>query len=140
MKKFEDIYIELVDKVKGIEGFELNAHNLIKILRITIEIVEVLEMPGKEKKTLVIDLIKKYIQESDINETEKNICLEMINNGTLAETIDLVIDASNGELDVNNVIDLGKSCCAVLLKVILQRKEKKKKKKRVKLLVNPINK
>tara|TARA_Y100001970_G_C13867846_1_gene667465 strand:- start:219 stop:632 length:414 start_codon:yes stop_codon:yes gene_type:complete len=135
MIKFEHLYNDLLERIEQIEGFELNAHNLIKLLRITIEIVEFVELPGKEKKNLVIDLLRKYVQESNINETEKNICLDMINNGALSETIDLVIDASNGELDVNNVIDLGKSCCAVLLKVLLQRKEKKKKKKRVKLLV-----
>lgn len=135
MKKFEEVYVDLLDKINTLEGFELNAHNLIKILKITIEIVEVLEMPGKEKKSLVIDLLRKYVQESSINETEKNICLEMINNGTLSETIDLVIDASNGRLEINNVIDLGQSCCAILLKVILQRKEKIKNKKRKKLLV-----
>tara|TARA_B110000305_G_C19233399_1_gene536279 strand:+ start:476 stop:892 length:417 start_codon:yes stop_codon:yes gene_type:complete len=135
MVKFEEVYKNLTGRIEKLESFELNAHNLIKLLRITIEIVETLELPGKDKKLLVIDLLKKYTTESSINEAEKNICLEMINNGTLSETIDLVIDASNGDLDINNVIDLGKSCCAILLRLILQRKEKKKRKKRVKLLV-----
>lgn len=136
MKQFKDIYKEFLDKINDIDSFELNPHNLIVLLKITIELVEFLELSGKQKKTLVIDLLKKYVNESEINITEKEICLDMINNGTIAETIDLVIDASNGNININNVIDLGTNCCAILLKVLLERREKKKvKKKRSRILL-----
>tara|TARA_B100001769_G_C21752850_1_gene412304 strand:- start:11 stop:418 length:408 start_codon:yes stop_codon:yes gene_type:complete len=132
--KFEHIFSELKNKIEEIDGFELNSHNLIKVLRITIEIVEVVSLPGNEKKLLVIDLVKKFVNDSKIDNKEKEICLELINNGTLGETIDLVVDASNGNLDINNIIDLGSSCCAILLKRLLEKKDKrKKKKKRAKL-------
>jgi len=124
--KFEHIFLELNNKIKEIDGFELNSHNVIKLLRITIEIVEVVNLKGNEKKLLVIDLVKKFIDESDIDNTEKKICLELITSGTLGETIDLVVDASNGNLNINNVIDLGSSCCAILLKKLLEKKNKKK--------------
>jgi hypothetical protein len=127
--KFEHIFLELKNKINQIDGFELNSHNLIKVLRITIEIVEVINLPGNEKKLLVIDLLKKYVDESNIVEKEKQLCFEIISNGTIGEIVDLVIDASNGYLDINNIIDLGTSCCAILLKKLLQKKNKKKKKK-----------
>ena len=136
MKEFKDIYKEFLDRISDIDSFELNPHNLIVLLKITIELVEFLELSGKQKKTLVIDLLKKYVNESEINITEKEICLDMINNGTIAETIDLVIDASNGNININNVIDLGTNCCAILFKVLLERREKKKvKKKRSRILL-----
>ena len=42
--KFEHIFLELNNKIKEIDGFELNSHNVIKLLRITIEIVEVVNL------------------------------------------------------------------------------------------------
>ncbi len=136
MKQFQEVYNALLKKINDTDSFELNPHNLIVLLKMTIELVEFLELSGREKKSLVIDLLKKYVNESKINETEKQICLDMINNGTISETIDLVIDASNGSLDINNVIDLGSSCCAILLKNLLERRDKKRKnKKRNKVLL-----
>ena len=136
MKQFQEVYNALLKKINDTDSFELNPHNLIVLLKMTIELVEFLELSGREKKSLVIDLLKKYVNESEINETEKQICLDMINNGTISETIDLVIDASNGSLDINNVIDLGSSCCAILLKNLLERRDKKRKnKKRNKVLL-----
>lgn len=137
MKKYQEVYNILLKKINDIDSFELNPHNLIVLLKITIELVEFLELSGREKKSLVIDLLKKYVNESEINENDKQICLDMINNGTISETIDLVIDASNGSLDINNVIDLGTSCCAILLKNLLERREKRRiKKKRSKILID----
>jgi len=133
---FEEVYNALLKKIDDTDSFELNPHNLIVLLKMTIELVEFQELSGREKKSLVIDFLKKYVNESKINETEKKICLDMINNGTISETIDLVIDSSNGSLDINNVIDLGTSCCAILLKKLLERREKRrKKKKRKKVLL-----
>ena len=136
MSKFEDTYKKFLDKIDNTDSFKLNPHNLIVLLKNSIEIVEFLELSGKQKKTLVIDLLKKYVNESDIDSNEKEICIDMINNGTISETIDLVVDASNGNININNVIDLGTNCCEILLKVLLERREKKKvKKKRSRILL-----
>ena len=137
--EFKNVYSIFENKVKELNAFQLNSRNVIKILKIAIEVVEFLDndISGKEKKNLVIQMIKKYIQDdNEISDVEKNICLEMINSGTIDETIDLVVDASNGNLDLNNVLNLGTSCCAILLKNLLQKKNKKKLKKRKKILVN----
>ena len=48
----------------------------------------------------------------------------------------LLNSTKNGNLDLNNVLNLGTSCCAILLKNLLQKKDKKKLKKRKKILVN----
>ena len=137
--EFKNVESIFENKVKELNAFQLNSRNVIKILKIAIEVVEFLDndISGKEKKNLVIQMIKKYIQDdNEISDVEKNICLEMINSGTIDETIDLVVDASNGNLDLNNVLNLGTSCCAILLKNLLQKKDKKKLKKRKKILVN----
>jgi hypothetical protein len=136
MVKFNKLYENFKTEIESIDGFQLNTHNLLKILKIGIEIVEFLNLKGSEKKRLVIDLVKKYVEEVEIDNLEKNMCLELVNNGTVEGTIELVISASNGELNINNVIDLGSSCCAILLKRLLMSRKRKKGRKRVVAKIN----
>lgn len=136
MVEFNKLYENFKAKIENIDGFQLNTHNLLKILKIGIEIVEFLNLKGTEKKRLVIDLVKKYVEEVEIDNLEKNMCLELINNGTVEGTIELVISASNGELNINNVIDLGSSCCAILLKRLLMSRKRKKGRKKVVAKIN----
>ena len=136
MVEFNKLYENFKTEIENIDGFQLNTHNLLKILKIGIEIVEFLNLKGTEKKRLVIDLVKKYVEEVEIDNLEKNMCLELINNGTVEGTIELVISASNGELNINNVIDLGSSCCALLLKRLLMSRKRKKGRKKVVAKIN----
>lgn len=136
MVEFNKLYENFKAEIENIDGFQLNTHNLLKILKIGIEIVEFLNLKGSEKKRLVIDLVKKYVEEVEIDNLEKNMCLELVNNGTVEGTIDLVISASNGELNINNVIDLGSSCCAILLKRLLMSRKRKKGRKKVVAKIN----
>ena len=136
MVEFNKLYENFKTEIENIDGFQLNTHNLLKILKIGIEIVEFLNLKGTEKKRLVIDLVKKYVEEVEIDNLEKNMCLELINNGTVEGTIELVISASNGELNINNVIDLGSSCCAILLKRLLMSRKRKKGRKKVVAKIN----
>lgn len=136
MVEFNKLYENFKTEIESIDGFQLNTHNLLKILKIGIEIVEFLNLKGSEKKRLVIDLVKKYVEEVEIDNLEKNMCLELVNNGTVEGTIELVISASNGELNINNVIDLGSSCCAILLKRLLMSRKRKNGRKRVVAKIN----
>lgn len=136
MVEFNKLYENFKTEIENIDGFQLNTHNLLKILKIGIEIVEFLNLKGTEKKRLVIDLVKKYVEEVEIDNLEKNMCLELLNNGTVEGTIELVISASNGELNINNVIDLGSSCCAILLKRLLMSRKRKKGRKKVVAKIN----
>lgn len=136
MVEFNKLYKNFKTEIESIDGFQLNTHNLLKILKIGIEIVEFLNLKGSEKKRLVIDLVKKYVEEVEIDNLEKNMCLELVNNGTVEGTIELVISASNGELNINNVIDLGSSCCAILLKRLLMSRKRKKGRKKVVAKIN----
>lgn len=136
MVEFNKLYKNFKTEIENIDGFQLNTHNLLKILKIGIEIVEFLNLKGSEKKRLVIDLVKKYIEEVEIDNLEKNMCLELVINGTVEGTIELVISASNGELNINNVIDLGSSCCAILLKRLLMSRKRKKGRKKVVAKIN----
>jgi len=72
--EFKNVYSIFENKVKELNAFQLNSRNVIKILKIAIEVVEFLDndISGKEKKNLVIQMIKKYIQDdNEISDVEK---------------------------------------------------------------------
>lgn len=93
-----------------IEGIEINAENIIKVLRFAMEVVEATETKGEEQKDLAIDLLKQVIINAPIADEKEKLLLDMIDEGILADTIDLVVQASKGELDVNAAVEVAQGC------------------------------
>lgn len=123
IKNFQKEYNELIENIRHIE---VNSKNLILILEYVIDVVEKIEgVKGNKKKALAILFITKLVEESGLNETDKKMCNDMIKDGIIGDTIDLVINAANGKLDINQVIDTGSKCCFFFLK--RGSKEKRKK-------------
>lgn len=101
MKKIET-YEETAEELKKKVGYiEVSVENLITILQYILEIVELTKKKGPQKKTLAITLLKQLIDESEANVIEKDDCYIMINNGTISNTIDLVISASKKKTKLN---------------------------------------
>ena len=53
----------------------------------------------------------------------------MINNGVVGDAIDLVINAVNGKLDFDDVIETGSRCCIFALLKFLQSNSSNKRQK-----------
>jgi hypothetical protein len=99
---------------KKIDHVKITSNNLILILEYIIELVEkVQDIKGNKKKVLAIILIKEVIEHSNMEENEKELCMNMINNGIIGNTIDLVINAANGKLDISQVIEETTNCCFI---------------------------
>ncbi len=110
----EDIVDELFDqchqhlKIK-IGNLEINFANIMTIVKFSMEVVEASKAKGERQKTLVILLVKQIVKDAPITDEQEKFLLDMINNGVLANTIDLVIDASKGNLNINTVSKCAKS-------------------------------
>jgi len=100
--------IELLNS--KIEGVEINAENIIKVLRFAMEVVEATETKGEEQKDIVIDLLKQVITAAPIADEKEKLLLDMIDEGILGSTIDFVISASKGELDINAAVEVAQNC------------------------------
>ena len=82
------------------------------ILEYVLDIVEHVEgIKGNKKKTLAILLITKVVENATLDEDDKNLCMAMIDNGVIGDTIDLVVNAHNGKLDFGDVVETGSKCC-----------------------------
>lgn len=105
-----EIYLIFKDKTYGLT---INSTNLTHIIRYAMETVEIYNLNGNQKKEMAISLIKQLI--NDVNQKEKDIILQLIENGSVPETIDIIIAASKGELKLNHIIRTGLNCCLTFL-------------------------
>jgi len=123
---YDKEYQELEKKIQHIK---VGAKTLMIILEYVLDIVEHVEgIKGNKKKTLAILLITKVVENATLDEDDKKLCMAMIDNGVIGDTIDLVVNAHNGKLDFGDVVDTGSKCCFfILLKMLSDRKDNRQK-------------
>ena len=67
-----------------------------------------------------------------MDEEDRKLCMTMINNGIVGDTIDLVINAVNGKLDFDDVVETGSRCCMFALLKVLQTNNRTNKRQKIK--------
>ena len=112
-KVFEDSLAKLK---LTIGDLEINAKSIITVVRFAIEIVEVTQVKGEEQRKLAVRLVKKVVEDAPISDDKEKFLLDMINEGILDNTIDLVVDASKGNININAVVKVASGCCALFKK------------------------
>ena len=94
---FEKCYEQLIILI---HEDELDSRSLDKALGFAMEIVEFSEAPSSVKKTLVVDLLKELASKS----SQPDLCLSIIESEYFVNSIDLVVRASKGKLNVNKLL------------------------------------
>ena len=107
-KLFDESLTELK---KRLAEKEVNAATLIVILRVAMEMVESTRLKGDEQKELANRLVRQVVVDAPIADENEKLLLDMIDKKVLENTIDLVVAASKGELDVNSAQEIAKTCC-----------------------------
>lgn len=112
MTTFEIAYNTFSQKM---DGKLIKPENIMIYVKYAMEIVELTNLKGAEQKQMVIDIIRKIVKDSCLND---RICLDFIESGTLSQTIDIIVDATKGNLAINKPIPLIKRvlvCCLPFL-------------------------
>lgn len=123
-RNFDREYEELNQNIQHIK---VGSQTLMLILEYVIEFVEKIEnIKGNKKKAIALLLIKRVVENADLEDEDRALCMAMINNGIIGDTIDLVINAVNGKLDLDEVIETGSKCCIFIL-LDLFRKQRNKR-------------
>ena len=92
-------------------NIEINGQNLMIIVKYAMEIVEVSELKGVEQKEIAIKLVKKLVDDSKLKDNIKLTINDIIDSGVLSVTIDLIVDATKGKIDINLKKKLKRFCC-----------------------------
>lgn len=97
--------------VNRLGGREVSPQTLMVIVKYAMEVVELTKLKGSEQRQMVVDVVKQVVVDAPISDEREKLCLDMIESGVLGQTIDLVVDASKGHLDINRVASLAENCC-----------------------------
>ena len=116
----------LEELTKKVSMIDIKTTTLPEIIKEAMQIVEQTTIKGTKQREFVINVLRKLFESLTDNE-DKKLLLQLLDNGTISNMIDLIIDATNGKLDINNTV---KTTSSLILLCIpyLQKKCKKIKK------------
>jgi hypothetical protein len=134
---YNELYYKLVIKIKNnFPDIKLNHKILFQILKIIIELLDFYDMTGEQKRELALKILRRYVNESIMSDIEKNLCNILIDDGTLSETINIIISATRGEFDIKDATELGltvlERLLIFMLKKLRERKKRRKKRRNIK--------
>ena len=107
---FSNLLAELKKNLNGISLSPLNMHTIIKD---TMELIEVTPLKGSQQKNFALRLLRELFKEVT-DGSEEAALLSLIDNGVVANIMDLIIDASKGKLNINTVTKTTQGCFSIL--------------------------
>ena len=135
-----ELIVSLVSSLKDRVGLEkLTTKTIHIVLKEAMELVEELNIPGSEKRDNVLRVVKVLVEDLVEDGNEKRLILDIIENNVLENTMDLIIKASKGEININNKATQNQivGCLTVSLRIIaslVTMCKKKPKDKEVKIV------
>ena len=94
-----------------IASLTIDTNTIMMVLQYAMEAVEVTTLSGHEKKEAVVDMIERAVFDAPMPTEVRNILLEMVNDGIISHTIDIIISASRGKLNVNSISGASQVVC-----------------------------
>ena len=110
----------LKEKTSAIEIRSSTIHLLIKYV---MEEIEDTPLKESEQKEMALKLIKELIKDLTENEDERAL-LQLLNDGTISNLIDLIVDASKGRLNINTVTKVTTGCLNTCLPYLFSKRKK----------------
>lgn len=100
------------DLIFKLGDMSITPDSIILVLQYTMEIVELTTLTGPEKKTAVMELVRSAVIDAPMDAHIEKILLEMIDDGILSHTIDIIVSAARGELHLNAVMSASTIACS----------------------------
>lgn len=112
----DPVFENALEQVKARIGVsEVTAQSLVLVVKYAMEVVELVDLKGSEQRELALRLVRRVVKDAPISDEKEKLCLDMIDSGAVGQTIDLVIDATNGHVNVNQVARVAENCCFTFL-------------------------
>ena len=120
LKKSLDVIKEKISVV------DVRASTIHLIIKYAIEELDNSELKGTEKKEVALKLIREIVKDLTEGEDEKKL-LGMLDDGTISNLIDLIIDATKGKINVNAITKVSVSCMSQCIPVFFSKLKNKVK-------------
>lgn len=126
-KDFNYCKEEFIKQVKE-NNVAISSESVMRLLRIAMVIVEQTKETGEKKKEFAILLLKElFLHDKTISPDTKLEVLNLLTNGVVSDSIDIIVDASKGKFEVNKiekvVEEVAKSCFTICLEKLFKKKQ-----------------
>lgn len=110
-EKMAEVINELTQTLEStVNTGDLDAKRLVQLIPDLMELVEKYpELKGRDKKRLVIEVLRKFVNNKVENEDKKTRLLELLDE-VVPDMVDIVVDASKGKLNVNAITQVATGC------------------------------
>ena len=107
---FEIIYNSTLSKVKEkISVISIRSTTLHLIIKYVMEEIEETSIKGAEQKEMALKIIRALVIDFTDGNDEK-VLLKLIDDNTISNLIDLIVDATKGKLNINSVAKVSSGC------------------------------
>ena len=123
-KATDKVFETLLEKAKEVG---VKKSTLALIIKFVMEAVEDTPVKGSEQKDYALRLIRSLVLELAEGD-DKEYLLIALDSGSVADTIDLIVAATRGELNVNMVVETATTSCLPCVMGIVSKRSRKEKK------------
>lgn len=125
IEKETSIFINITNIArKKLENVSLKPNTVHLVIKYIMELIEDTPLKGVEQKELGLKVMRELFK--DLTEGEDEIILlKLLDDGSISNIIDLVVDATNGKLNVNAVVNTSVQCITTCLPYCMRSKKKK---------------
>ena len=107
---FQKIYNSSLETLKTkVQGIKIRSSTLHLIIKYVMEEVENTPIKGSEQKNMALELIRALVIDLTEKEDEEAL-LKMLDDGTISNMIDLIVDATRGKLNINAITKTTSGC------------------------------
>ncbi len=106
----QNVYETTLQKLKvKVSAITIRSSTLHLIIKYVMELVEQTPLKGSEQKEMALKLIRALIVDFTDAEDER-VLLQLLDDGTIGNMIDLIVDATRGRLDINTAVQVTTGC------------------------------
>jgi len=126
-KKISPVTLDTVIKSKLLSDFKIKLaeHNIkitpatmMKSVGYAMEVVELSELKGEAQKTMAVSLIASLIDDVPLEKEDKNIMSSILNKDVVEDMIELIIQVTKGNININKLQEVATGCCLGFMKHI----------------------
>lgn len=106
----EILEMAIVDVRHQLGAIGIKPTTLSIVIKHVMEVVENTPVKGKDQMNYAVLIISDLVNELEDGQ-EKTLLIEMLDNGSVRDTIELVVDASKGNIKINKVVEVAADGC-----------------------------
>ena len=106
----QNVYETTLAKLKvKVSAITIRSSTLHLIIKYVMELVEQTPLKGSEQKEMALKLIRALMVDLTDGRDER-VLIQLLDDGTIGNMIDLIVDATRGRLDINTALQVTSGC------------------------------